>query len=98
MAARIFAAASRIALPLMTVVRLATVGPLSGTREVSASMTRTSSSGQPRASAAICESTVIMPWPISVVPTATVTLPSAATTTLAPAGFRCLPMAPRPTP
>ena len=96
--ARIFAAASRIALPLMTVVRLATVGPLSGTREVSGSTTWTSSTGQPRASAAICDSTVIMPWPISVVPTATVTLPSPATTTLAPAGFRCLPRAPSPTP
>ena len=98
MAARIFAAASRMALPLMTVVRLATVGPLSGTREVSASTRRTSSTGQPRASAVIWDKTVIMPWPISVVPTATVTLPSADTTTLAPAGFMCLPMAPRPTP
>ena len=42
-AARILAAASRIALPLITVVRLATVGPLSGTRDVSASITCTSS-------------------------------------------------------
>ena len=82
----------------MTVVRLATVGPLSGTREVSASTTRTSSGGQTRASAVIWVSTVTMPWPISVVPTATVTLPSAETTRLAPAGFRCLPMAPSPTP
>ena len=41
MAARIFAAASRIAFPLITVVRLATVGPLSGTREVSGSTTFT---------------------------------------------------------
>ena len=87
-----------MALPLMTVVRLATVGPLSGTREVSASTTRTSSGGQPRASAVIWVSTATMPWPISVVPTATVTLPSAATTRFAPAGFMCLPMAPRPTP
>ena len=54
--------------------------------------------GQPSASAVIWLSTVIMPWPISVVPTATLTLPSAATTTLAPAGLRCLPIAPRPTP
>ena len=83
---------------VQTVVRLATVGPLSGTREVSASITWTSSSGQPSASAAICDNTVTMPWPISVVPTATVTLPSPATTTFAPAGFRCLPIEPRPTP
>ena len=85
-------------MPLITVVRLATVGPLSGTREVSASITRTASGGQPSASAAIWVSTVTMPCPISVVPTATVTLPSPETTTFAPAGFRCLPMAPRPTP
>ncbi len=57
-AARIFAAASRIALPLINVVRLATVGPLSGTREVSASTTWTRSTGQPRLWAAIWESTV----------------------------------------
>ncbi len=55
MAARIFAAASRIAFPLMSVVRLATVGPLSGTRDVSGSTTFTRSTGHPSASAAICD-------------------------------------------
>ena len=98
MAERIFAAASRIALPLITVPRLAEVGPLSGIREVSHSTMRTSSTGHPSDSAAIWARAVDVPWPASAVPTATLTLPSGDTTMLAPAGLLCLPRLPRPIP
>ena len=52
--------------PTTIVVRLATVGPLSGIFEVSFSATSTSSNERPSASAAICENTVIVPCPMSV--------------------------------
>ena len=48
------------------VVRDATVGPLSGTRAVSARATSTASTGRPSTSATICAWTVRAPWPISV--------------------------------
>ena len=48
------------------VVRDATVGPLSGTRDVSCGATSTASLGTPSASATSCGRTVFAPWPISV--------------------------------
>ena len=44
----------------------ATVGPLLGTTAVSGCTISTSSLSMPRASAAICAKTVLVPWPISV--------------------------------
>ena len=47
-------------------VRDATVGPLSGTSAVSASLTSIASYGTPSVSATICACIVRVPWPISV--------------------------------
>src|SRR5262249_875263 len=47
-------------------VRLATVGPLSGTTAVDGSMTSITCVSTPSAVAAICVKIVIAPWPISV--------------------------------
>jgi hypothetical protein len=76
-----FLAASKTAIPWTVVVREATVGPESGTREVSTGAIWITESGTSRASAAIWASTVMAPWPISVFPTATVMEPSASSFT-----------------
>ena len=56
-------------LPTIMQVRDATVGPLSGTSAVSASLTSIASYGTPSASATICACMVRVPWPISVLAT-----------------------------
>ncbi len=61
----------------MTTLRLATVGPLSGTRAVSTGTRFTRAGSMPSASAANWVITVSAPWPISVRPTATEAEPSA---------------------
>ena len=52
--------------PTTIAVRDATVGPLSGTIEVSCGAISTASIGTPRASAASCGKIVLVPCPISV--------------------------------
>ena len=66
------AARSRIP-PTTITVREATVGPEPGTRVVSGSITTTMSVGRPSASAAICASTIDVPWPKSLDETRTST-------------------------
>ena len=51
--------------PTTIAVRLATVGPLFGTFQVSGVATSIHSNGTPSASAVICASIVVVPWPIS---------------------------------
>ncbi len=52
--------------PTTIAVRLATVGPESGTIEVSCGAISTASYGTPSSAATICGKIVFVPWPISV--------------------------------
>ena len=52
--------------PTTIAVRLATVGPESGTKAVSCGAISTSSIGTPSASPTSCGKIVLVPWPISV--------------------------------
>ncbi len=75
--------ASSTARPISVVVRLAPVERSNKVTAVSEPTSRTFSSGTPISSAAICVSTVWLPWPISVLPLSTDTEPSAYTCTIA---------------
>ena len=79
--ARRWAAADARSPPTTIVVRDATVGPLSGTSDVSRGATSTSSWLMPRASATIWASTVRDPCPISVLAVSARTRPSAVSST-----------------
>ena len=60
--------ASRAALPETKVWREAEVLPASAVRSVSPTTMRNARGGRPSASAAICSSTVVEPWPMSTAP------------------------------
>ena len=74
--ARRSSAASRAALPETKVWREAEVLPASAVRSVSPTTSSNFSGGSPSASAAICSSTVVEPWPISTAPLKKVSRPS----------------------
>ncbi len=69
-------AASCAARPLRSVPLEAAVAEALGTRAVSLALTRTLASGRPSAWATICATLVCRPWPISVPPWFSSTLPS----------------------
>jgi hypothetical protein len=71
-------AAVSTSFPTTMHVRDATVGPLSGTIDVSGCAISTASTGTPSVSAAICAKIVLVPWPISVFDDSTRTRPSEA--------------------
>jgi len=79
-----FSAARRAALPATNVVRLAWVPTSHGLTFVSELTTSTRSSGTPSVSATIMASTVSEPWPISLAPVMSVTLPKSSSFTMAP--------------
>ena len=79
-------------------VREATVGPESGTTAVSGSTTSTSSTAAPRAWAAICASTTVVPWPKSVEDTSTWGRPSSARRTVTGERMRRSPLPVKPVP
>ena len=78
-------------------VRLATVGPLSGTRAVDGSITATHPASTPSAPAAICVKIVIEPWPISAELDRT-SKPCAVAATVARPASRCSPEPVNPAP
>jgi len=84
--------------PTTMQVRLATVGPLSGTSSVAGSGTRTSADDTPRAPAAICVKIVVAPWPMSVELASTSNVPSARARTVARPARRCSPEPVKPAP
>ena len=69
--------------PPIIVLREATVGPVSGTRDVSGRTTSTASGSTPSASATTWARTVRAPWPISVVAASARMAPSAVSSTVA---------------
>ncbi len=79
-----FSAACRAALPATNVVRLACVPTSHGRMLVSEFTTSTRASGTPSVSATIMASTVSEPWPISLAPVISVTLPKSSSFTIAP--------------
>ena len=79
-------------------VRLATVGPESGTRPVLGSITVMSVDSMPSAPAAICENIVIAPCPISVELERTSNVPRSVSTTAARPARRCSPEPVKPAP
>ena len=82
-----FSAASRAALPVTYVVRLA-IAPVSiGVVSVSADTTWTSSVAMPSSCATICARTVSEPCPVSTVPVSSVAVPSSLTFTTAALGL-----------
>ncbi|MNV60837.1 hypothetical protein D3C71_1533150 [compost metagenome] len=78
-------AANCAARPFRSVPLLAAVALALGTLLVSLAVTSTRCSGTPSSSATICATLVFRPWPISVPPWFTCTLPSVYTCTSAPA-------------
>ena len=74
--ARSVRAASRAAMPLRSVPDEAAVGDAFGTLLVSEAVTRIASSGSPSSRATTCRTLVNRPWPISVPPWFSVTVPS----------------------
>jgi hypothetical protein len=82
---RTLRAANWAARPLRSVPLEAAVALALGTRAVSLAVTCTRSKGTPSSSATICATLVCRPWPISVPPWFTITLPSVYTCTSAPA-------------
>ena len=74
--------ASATAVPMKTVDRLADVCRSNGAMPVSPMTIWTASTGSPSSSAAICDSTVRAPWPMSDVPASTVALPSMCSRTM----------------
>ena len=79
-------------------VREATVGPLSGTSDVSTGAISTSPGSMPRASAAIIGKIVFVPWPISVLATSTRTTPSSPSSTPATLARWTSPLPVKPAP
>ena len=88
--ARICAAASCAALPFRSLPVLAAVAEVLATFCVSVALQRTAASGRPSSCATTIATLVFRPWPISVPPWFTSTLPSVYTCTSAPAWFRCV--------
>jgi hypothetical protein len=84
--------------PTIMQVRLATVGPLSGTSSVDGIGTWTSVAATPSASAASCVKIVIAPWPMSVELARTAKPPSARAATVARPARRCSPEPVKPAP
>ncbi len=72
-------AAASTALPPITVLRLDHEPTPSGTRSVSPWTTSITSSSTPSTSAAICASTVSIPWPEDAPPVSTRMVPSVST-------------------
>jgi hypothetical protein len=83
-APRSLSAARRAALPAMNVVRLACAPTSHGFTIVSELTTSTRASGMPSVSATIIASTVSEPWPISVAPVMSDTVPKSSMRTMAP--------------
>ena len=79
-------------------VRLATVGPLSGTSEVVGSITQIRSGATPSACAAICVKIVSAPWPMSVELERTSNRPSASAASVHLPASRCSPDPVKPAP
>ncbi|MCY1557222.1 hypothetical protein D9M68_940550 [compost metagenome] len=82
---RTWRAANCAARPFRSVPLLAAVALALGTLLVSLAVASTRSNGTPSSSATICATLVFRPWPISVPPWFTITLPSVYTCTSAPA-------------
>ena len=70
--------ASRVALPDTNVWREADVLPASGVIAVSPDLSRIASAGTPNASAMIWTITVLAPWPMSIAPWCSHTVPEAS--------------------
>ena len=85
---RTLRAAYCAARPFRSVPLEAAVAEAFGTLLVSAAVERTRSNGTPSSSATICATLVFRPWPISVPPWFTCTLPSVYTCTSAPAWLK----------